>query len=253
MTIFSRMLKEWQVLLLSLSIFTRLPIPRSIPKSKNEVIESYKYSGVAGLLIGAFAALMYLFIGYYLSDYYAIYLALIISFVGARLYQGSGFIPKSNLIISNKKMKLRTQAKRQAVMFTVLMVLFLIKYMVLLRVNSVPHAMVIGHFLSYSMVFSIIYKYSYSDQKKEWVKGVSISSERQDDIIVLMFIVLAVSCLISNSKLSFLLLLVSFFVSRGFFLLMDKHAFIKVTYAINIVQSITEILCYITFYVVVGS
>lgn len=250
MTIYAKILREWQVFLLSISIFTRLPIPCTIPKSKSKVIESYKYSGVVGLLIGALAALSFLFVGNYLPENYAICFSLMTSFVGIRFYQGNGFTPIEKPINLYKNKELRFKAKHQAVMFTVLMFLYLIKFMFLVRITNVPSALILSHFLSFSMVFSIIYKYSYSDKNKEWIKGSSINSERQDDMIVLMFIVLAISCSNSDTKLALLLLVVSFISSRVLFLLMSKLVVFRVSYAINIAQSIIEILCYMTFYIV---
>jgi len=246
MIILFRMVKEWQLLLLSLSIFTHLPISRSIPNNTNRVIESYKYCGVSGLLIGAFSALTYWCFVLYVSNYYAILASLLVSFLGMRVYQGNGFVKKTHQNLPHPDRTRVERAKTQATRMTGLLGLFFIKYILLMKMVEVPSALILSHFLSYSMVFSIIYTHSYYNKEKLWRKETEVNDERKDDVIIWMFIIMTVLFLNSVSKLSCILLLAVILTSKAIFYLMDKKLFFKGKFAINIAQSITEIVCYIT-------
>lgn len=72
---------QWQLLMLSVSFFSRLPIPQSTPYSSERLAKSNRYFGLVGLLLGTLTASIYHMVSYVVPDTIAVFIAMIVSLI----------------------------------------------------------------------------------------------------------------------------------------------------------------------------
>ncbi|MDV7103689.1 hypothetical protein R3X26_04625 [Vibrio sp. TH_r3] len=256
MYVFSRILREWQIFLLSLSIFTYLPIhspflKNSVVNNPHKKAESYKYCSMVGLLIGFFSAITYHYSILFFSKPVAISLSIFVSFILARKPKLHVFFGAK---LSSSRLKKSQGSKENfssvnVFFFFIVIMLFVVKYMVLMQVTSIYSVIVLSSCLSYSTAYSLIYTGNCIKENNKKEKSGIFVIDRKDDVIFLIFITLSILLLSLDSKLSFFLLLATFLIRVALFSLIRTHCFINKKISVDVVRMAAEVLCYVMAFI----
>ncbi|WP_413283524.1 hypothetical protein [Vibrio sp. MA40-2] len=256
MYVFSRILREWQIFLLSLSIFTYLPIhssflKKSVVNNQHKKAESYKYCPMVGLLLGFFSAITYHYSILFFSKSVAVILSIVVSFFLARRPKLHLFfdVKSSSTCLKNSQYSKSIFSSNNVLFLFFVIMLFFVKYMVLMQVVNVYLVIVLSSCLSYSTAYSLIYTDNCTKENNEQEQPEIFPLERKDDVIFLIFITLSILFLSLNSKLSFFLLLAAFLVRIVLFFMSVSHCCIDKKAPIEVIRMAVEILCYVLAFI----
>lgn len=250
-----KLVREWQIFLLSLSIFTRIPVSASVPYSEERKNESYKYCGLVGLLVGGLTAVMFSLANILWSVNIAVVISMIFSiYITGAFHEdgfadtcdgfGGGFTPERKLEIMKD-----SRVGAYALLGTVL--ILLLKFTSLSELTLIPLALVLGHTLSRSLAVSFIYTHGYVRQTEQSKLKVAKSPSSGSDFLVLM-LVAALTCLLipdfeSASLIIVGLLLLRFVLGRW----MVRQVGGYTGDALGAVQQISEVVIYLLLLVTV--
>lgn len=70
---------QWQLFLLALSFFSRIPVPKSLPYSDERMNQSGRYFALVGLLLGAICAICYWLLSFVFSADISVFLTMVFS------------------------------------------------------------------------------------------------------------------------------------------------------------------------------
>lgn len=241
--------REWQVFLLGISIFTRLPIPVSVPYSETRKNESYKYCGLVGLIIGGMTALVYTAALMLWSTEISVVISMAFSVYITGAFHEDGFADTCDGFgggfTTERKLEIMKDSRIGAYALLATVLILLLKYSALLSVLNVPTALVLAHILSRTMAVSFIYTHGYVRQAEQSKLKVSKSSSSQGDFITLTLIGMAACLLIQDMSTTIMmitmLLIARVFISRWIIKQIGGYT----GDVLGAIQQLTEVLCYL--------
>jgi adenosylcobinamide-GDP ribazoletransferase len=251
--------REWQVFLLSVAIFTRIPISASVPYSEERKNESYKYAGLVGLLIGGLTAIVYLFALALWPLEIAVVLSMAFSIYATGAFHEDGFADTCDGFgggfTPERKLEIMKDSRVGAYALLGMVMLLLLKFTTLatmaeLAVKTatwywVPLALVLAHVLSRSLAVSFVYTHGYVRQVDQSKLKIAKSPNSKADFATLIAIAALVLFLLPQAKVA-ALLLCTLFISRWLFgRWMVNQVGGYTGDALGAVQQISEIICYL--------
>lgn len=243
------LLREWQVFLLAVSIFTRIPVPASVPYSEARKNESYKYCGLVGLVIGALTALVLsaahgvwpIEVAVALSMAFSIYITGAFhedGFADSCDGLGGGFTPE-------RKLEIMKDSRVGAYGLLGMILILLLKYSTLISMSQVAMALVVAHVLSRSMAVSFIHTHGYVRQSEQSKLKVARSPSSQGDLITLLIIALLALLFIPAFKTAAILVVILMLARFWFARWMVRQVGGYTGDLLGAVQQLTELLCYL--------
>lgn len=247
--------REWQVLLLGISIFTRLPVPSSVPYSETRKNESYKYSGLVGLIVGGLTAFVYSVSLMLWPTEVSVVISMAFSVYITGAFHEDGFADTCDGIgggfTIERKLEIMKDSRVGAYALLGTVLILLLKYNALVSLLNVPMALILAHCISRSIAVSFIYTHGYVRQVEQSKLKVEKSRNSQRDFMLLTLIGVS-SCLIMLEVTSAVMLMVLLFIARGIFSRwITKNIGGYTGDVLGAIQQITEVLCYLTLFLFV--
>lgn len=220
--------RQWQIFLVALAFFTRIPIPASIPYSPERLNQANRYFGVVGMIVGAMTALVYLAGAALFSPTIAVALAMVASLLLTGAFHedgladvfdgfGGGWTPEQKLTIM-KDSRLGTYGAAALIMMLGL------KWLTLstLAERSIflpALALLVMHTLSRICAASLIFSYPYVRADAQSKVKPLANQQSQQDLWVLIatgLIILLLLPLTSALALMITIALVRWWCGRWF-------------------------------------
>lgn len=241
--------REWQVFLLSLSIYSRVPVSASIPYSEERKNESYKYCGLVGLVVGLLTALVYYLSSQVWPADVAVVLSMIFSVYITGAFHEDGFADTCDGfgggMTRERKLEIMKDSSVGAYGVLGIVLILLLKFTLLTSLTSVSVALVVAYVVSRSLAVSFIYTHAYVRQTEQSKLNVAKSPSSNIDFITLLAIALVTIIVCLGIKLG-LILMITMLISRVFFsrwLLRQVGGYTGD--ALGAIQQMSEIICYI--------
>lgn len=248
----SFLLREWQIFLLSLSIFTRIPVSAEVPYSEERKNESYKYCGLVGLVTGILTAMVYAIAAHLWPADVAIVLSMIFSvYITGAFHEdgfadtcdgfGGGFTPE-------RKLEIMKDSRVGAYGLIGMVLILMLKFTILTSITEVATALIVAHVLSRSLAVSYIFTHGYVRQTEESKLKVAKSPSSSSDFAYLTMIALLTLVIFTSAKTSVLLILgllvLRWLCSRW----MMRQVGGYTGDALGAVQQISEVVCYLMLF-----
>ncbi|MCG7588786.1 adenosylcobinamide-GDP ribazoletransferase [Photobacterium sp. OFAV2-7] len=242
-------LREWQVFLLSLSIYSRVPVSISIPYSEERKNESYKYCGLVGLVVGMFTALLYYLSSQIWPSDVAVVLSMIFSVYITGAFHEDGFADTCDGfgggMTQERKLAIMKDSSVGAYGVLGVVLILLLKFTLLTSLPSVPVALIVAYVVSRSLAVSFIYTHAYVRQAEQSKLNVAKSPSSNLDFIILLAIALVTTIACLGIGLG-TILMIAMLISRVFFSRwLLKHVGGYTGDALGAIQQMSEIICYI--------
>jgi adenosylcobinamide-GDP ribazoletransferase len=243
------LLREWQIYQLAVSIFTRIPVPASVPYSEARKNESYKYCGLVGLLVGLLTALVFSMSAYLWPAEVAVVLSMAFSIYITGAFHEDGFADTCDGLgggfTPERKMEIMKDSRVGAYGLLGMILILLLKYTTLISLSQVPLALIIAHVLSRSMAVSFIHTHGYVRQSEQSKLKVARSPTQQSDLVSLIVVALLVSLFILTFKAAVTLCVALMLARLWFARWMVKQVGGYTGDVLGAVQQLTEVLCYL--------
>ncbi len=242
---------QWQVFLLALSIFTRLPVPVNIPYSEERKNEAYKFAGLVGLVVGAIGAMVFILASQLWPPTIAVVLSMASTiYVTGAFHEdgfadtcdgfGGGFTPE-------RKLAIMKDSRVGAYGLIGMVLILLLKFVTLVEIEQLGLALIVAHSLSRTMAVSFIYTHDYvradSDSKLHISANVTAEQERT----WLVYIGLVALLLLANLALILLLTTVLLLLRWLFSTWLIRQIGGYSGDALGAIQQISEVICYLVF------
>lgn len=151
---------QWQIFLLALAFFSRIPIPANVPYSSERLNQANRYFGAVGILIGAFSALVYALGTLLFVESVAIVLAMVASLILTGVFHEDGLADTADGLGGGyrveDKLRIMKDSRIGTYGATALVMALLIKFVCLSAVDSVVWALILGHGLSRCVAASLL-------------------------------------------------------------------------------------------------
>ncbi|MCW8329139.1 adenosylcobinamide-GDP ribazoletransferase [Photobacterium sp. SDRW27] len=242
------LLREWQVFLLSLAIFSRIPVSESVPYSEERKNESYKYCGLVGLVVGSLTALLYYLSSQLWPNDVAVALAMIFSVYITGAFHEDGFADTCDGfgggVTPERKLEIMKDSSVGAYGVLGIVLVLLLKFTLLTSLSSVPVALVVAYVVSRSLAVSFIYTHAYVRQTEQSKLKVAQSPSSKNDAITLLVIALAIiiGCLSVKVGLTLVITLLLFRVVFSRWLIRQVGGYTGD--ALGAIQQMSEVICY---------
>lgn len=237
--------------MLSLSIFTRLPIPASTPYSESRKNQSYKYAGLVGLVVGVLVAMVYSLAMVFWTVEVSVVLSMAfgVSITGA--FHEDGFADTCDGFgggyTPDRKLTIMKDSRVGAYALLGMVLILLLKYQSLVSLEQIPMALVIAHVLSRTVAVSFTYSHQYVRQEEGSKLKIAKSPTHYKDGAVLAGLAFLTLLLIPDFKtvtvLVLTLMAVRFWLSRW----MVRQIGGYTGDVLGAVQQVTEVTCYLVF------
>ncbi len=244
-----KLTREWQVFLLSVAIFTRIPIPASVPYSEERKNESYKYCGLVGLLIGSLTAIVFYICQLLWPIEIAVVISMSFSIYATGAFHEDGFADTCDGFgggfTAERKLEIMKDSRIGAYGLLGMVMLILLKYTTLISLAEVPVALIVAHVLSRTLSVSFVHTHGYVRQIEQSKLQIAKSSNSQSDAITLALIALFVVMIALPIKTALILVSVLFIARLWFSRWMVKQVGGYTGDALGAVQQISEVICYL--------
>ncbi len=244
-----KLTREWQVFLLSVAIFTRIPIPASVPYSEERKNESYKYCGLVGLLIGSLTALVFYICQLLWPIEVAVVISMSFSIYATGAFHEDGFADTCDGFgggfTAERKLEIMKDSRIGAYGLLGMVMLILLKYTTLISLAEVPVALIVAHVLSRTLSVSFVHTHGYVRQIEQSKLQIAKSSNSQSDAITLALIALFVVMIALPIKTALILVSLLFIARLWFSRWMVKQVGGYTGDALGAVQQISEVICYL--------
>lgn len=157
--------RQWQLFLLALAFFTRIPIPDSVPYSEARLNRANRYFGLVGGVVGGIAGLVFTLAAGLFSDEIAILVAMIATLVLTGAFHEDGLADTADGlgggITQDDKLRIMKDSRIGTYGAVALCMALLLKFVNLTEVDNVALALVLGHCLSRVVAASLLSALSY--------------------------------------------------------------------------------------------
>lgn len=248
----SFIVREWQIFLLSLSIFTRIPISADVPYSEERKNESYKYCGLVGFVVALLTASVLVLSNHIWPIEVAVTLSMIFSiYITGAFHEdgfadtcdgfGGGFTPE-------RKLEIMKDSRVGAYGVLGIVLILLLKFSILTSLSDVAVALIIAHVLSRSVAVSFIFTHGYVRQTEDSKLKIAKSQSSSSDFAYLMMIAILTLVVFTSAKTSVLLILtllaVRWICSRWLMRQVGGYT----GDALGAIQQLSEIVCYLLLF-----
>ncbi|SON53411.1 adenosylcobinamide-GDP ribazoletransferase [Vibrio tapetis] len=244
-----KLTREWQVFLLSVAIFTRIPISASVPYSEERKNESYKYCGLVGLLIGSLTALVYFVCQLIWPVDVAVVLSMSFSIYATGAFHEDGFADTCDGFgggfTAERKLAIMKDSRIGAYALLGMVMLILLKYTTLVSLTQVPIALIVAHVLSRTLSVSFVHTHGYVRQVEQSKLQIAKSANSKSDAITLIVIATLVVLIALPMKSALILVSVLFIARLWFSRWMVKQVGGYTGDALGAVQQMSEVICYL--------
>ncbi|WP_413110259.1 adenosylcobinamide-GDP ribazoletransferase [Thaumasiovibrio sp. DFM-14] len=244
-----KLIREWQVYLLALTIFTRLPVPHNVPYSEARKNESYKYAGLVGLLVGVLTGAVFYFGALWWTVDVAVVLSMIASITLSGAFHEDGFADTCDGFgggfTPERKLEIMKDSRVGAYALLGMIMILLLKFTTLIALDQVVISLVIAHGLSRTMAVSFIHTHSYVQQSDVSKLKVSRSPSAKGDRYTLLIVTIATLLLLPTWSMAIglviTLLCLRWLLARW----LVKQVGGYTGDALGAVQQISEVGCYL--------
>lgn len=249
-------LREWQLFLLSISIFTRIPVPASLPYSEDLKNESYKYCGLVGLVIGTLTSIVF----YIFNTYWSVNVAVAISmafsvYITGAFHEdgfadtcdglGGGFTPE-------RKLEIMKDSRVGAYGVLGIVLILLTKFALLTSTTTIYTLLIVGHVMSRAIAVSFVFTHNYVRQTSDSKLNTAKSNSSVSDLFTI--IVITMGCSLFFLNLFQLLVIVSVILVlrwvAGRWMVSQIGGYTGDV--LGAIQQAFEIVCYLTIIAIVG-
>ncbi|MDG3085190.1 adenosylcobinamide-GDP ribazoletransferase [Vibrio hannami] len=246
-----KLIKESQIFLLAVAIFTRIPVSASVPYSEELKNESYKYCGLVGLLIGCLTAIVFSAANAIWPVEVSVVISMAFSIYATGAFHEDGFADTCDGFgggfTPEKKLEIMKDSRIGAYALLGMIMILLLKYTSLVSLEQIPLALIIAHVLSRSMAVSFIYTHGYVRQTEQSKLKVAKSPSSKSDFVTLLVVAALTTLLIPTFKLAVLLIVTLIAARLWFSRWMVKQVGGYTGDALGAVQQMSEVLCYLVF------
>jgi len=182
--------RECQLFLLSISIFTRLPVPSTLPYSEERKNESYKYCGLVGLVIGGLTAFVFTISNLFWLENVAVVISMIFSVYITGAFHEDGLADTVDGLgggfTTERKLEIMKDSRVGAYGVLSLVLILLLKYTLLLSTASICSMLIIGHVLSRTVAVSFVYTHCYVRQTQESKLNIATGTNNVSDFFTMI-------------------------------------------------------------------
>ncbi|WED24585.1 adenosylcobinamide-GDP ribazoletransferase [Vibrio sp. JC009] len=244
-----KLTREWQIFLLSVSIFTRIPVSANVPYSEDRKNESYKYCGLVGLVIGVLTALVFSVANLIWPVEVSVVISMAFSIYATGAFHEDGFADTCDGFgggfTPERKLEIMKDSRIGAYALLGMVLILLLKYTTLISLEQIPLSLIIAHVLSRSLAVSFIYTHGYVRQTELSKLKVAKSPSSKKDFVTLATVAALVLLLIPTFKSAVVLIATLFLARIWFGRWMVKQVGGYTGDALGAVQQISEVLCYL--------
>ncbi len=251
MTVRSRFIYQCQVFLLAIAIFTRIPVPASVPYSEDRKNESYKFSGAVGWVVGGLTAVIYMIAAQFWPQNVAVVLSMIASIKMTGAFHEDGFADSCDGFgggfTPERKLEIMKDSRIGAYALIGMILVLLLKFTTLTALPCVPLVLIIAHALSRCVAVSFIYTHGYVRQIEQSKLKVARRPSQHGDFLTLMTTAFLTLFFIPSFKLA-LLLIVCLLILRlylGRWLIKQIGGYTGDS--LGAIQQVSELVCYLVF------
>lgn len=245
--------REWQVFLLSLSIFTRIPISMSVPYSEERKNESYKYCGLVGLVVALLTSVIFVVSSAIWPIEVAVVISMIFSVYITGAFHEDGFADTCDGFgggfTAERKLEIMKDSRVGAYGSLGMILILLLKFSILSSLSHVVLALIVAHVLSRSLAVSFIFTHGYVRQTEDSKLKIAKSPNSSSDLAYILMIALLVLVLFTSAKTS-VLLIITLLLFRW---ICSKWLIRQVGGytgdALGAIQQMSEIVCYLMLFV----
>ncbi len=244
-----KIIREWQIFLLAMSIFTRIPISEKVPYSETRKNESYKYCGLVGLVVGCLNALLFSGANLLWPIEVSVALSMAFSVYLTGAFHEDGFADTCDgfggAFSAEKKLEIMKDSRVGAYALLGVVLILLLKYTTLISQQNVALALIIAHVLSRTVAVSFIYTHGYVRQVEHSKLKIARSPSSTADFVTLLSIG-ALTCLLIPTFKEAIIVILSLMIARIWLgRWMTKQVGGYTGDALGAVQQISEVLCYL--------
>ncbi|MCG3728501.1 adenosylcobinamide-GDP ribazoletransferase [Vibrio cincinnatiensis] len=191
---FCRVQYQWQLFLLAVSFFSRLPVPKSLPYSVERMNQAGRYFALVGLLLGSLCALTFTVLSGVLPSHISLFLTMLMSLLLTGAFHEDGLTDMVDGIGGGMTIERRLLIMKDSRIgtygATALIMALLGKYLFLSSLDSwmslVP-VWLLGYTLSRAVAASFIYDLPYvSDPDSSKSKPLASRQSRSELAILLI-------------------------------------------------------------------
>ncbi len=245
---------QWQLFLLSLSFFSRLPVPPDLPYSEERMNRSGRYFPVVGAVIGGICALSYFAFQLLLPAQIAVLAMMVVSLLLTGAFHEDGLTDMADGIGGGMTVERRLTIMKDSRIGTygaaTLIVALLLKFQLLtylaesLTRNNVMLSLLVAHVASRSVAASIIYSAPYvSEDATSKSKPLANSQTIRECIFILAVGLVSLASLPAQTAIAIVVVLTLF---RGLFIRWLKARIGGFTGdCLGAAQQISELLIYL--------
>ncbi|MDV7103713.1 adenosylcobinamide-GDP ribazoletransferase [Vibrio sp. TH_r3] len=244
-------IREWQIFLLAMSIFSRIPISAAVPYSEARKNESYKYCGLVGLVVGSLNALVFLTANLIWPVDVSIALSMAFSVYLTGAFHEDGFADTCDgfggAFTAEKKLEIMKDSRVGAYALLGVVLILLLKYTTLIGLDNVALLLVISHILSRTMAVSFVYTHGYVRQVEQSKLNIARSPNSQTDFITLLVIGGLTLFFVPTLQQAIMLVIVLLVMRWVFSRWMIKQIGGYTGDTLGAIQQVTEVICYLFF------
>ncbi|WP_434359752.1 adenosylcobinamide-GDP ribazoletransferase [Parasalinivibrio latis] len=196
-----RLIYQWQVFLVALAFFTRIPVPKNTPFSKERLNKANRYFALVGLVVGGVSALVFYGTSHYFTQDIAAGLAIAASVLLTGAFHEDGFSDVCDGFGGGwdvaKKLEIMKDSRLGTYGASGLFLMLGLKWMALSHIAYPVTALIVMHVVSRATAASMIFSYPYvrPDQTSK-VKPLANEQSRADLAILIMTAVVVILALL---------------------------------------------------------
>ena len=244
-------IREWQIFLLAMAIFSRIPISAAIPYSESRKNESYKYCGLVGLVVGSLNALVFVVANLVWPVDVSVVLSMAFSVYLTGAFHEDGFADTCDgfggAFTAEKKLEIMKDSRVGAYALLGVVMILLLKYTTLVGLQNIALLLVIAHVLSRTMAVSFVYTHGYVRQVEQSKLKIAASPNSQTDFYTLLVIGTVALFFVPTLQQAIALVVVLLVMRWIFSRWMIKQIGGYTGDTLGAVQQLTEVICYLFF------
>ncbi len=194
-----RLIYQWQVFLVALAFFTRIPVPKNTPFSKERLNKANRYFAVVGLIVGGISGLVFYGASFFFTQTIAAGLAIAASVLLTGAFHEDGFADVCDGFgggwDTEKKLDIMKDSRLGTYGATGLFLMLGLKWMALSQIAYPVAALIVMHVVSRATAASMIFSYPYV--RLDQTSKVKPLANEQSRVDLLLLIVTAVFVILS--------------------------------------------------------
>ncbi len=202
---------QYQLFMLALGFFSRIPVPASIPYSEQRMNQAGRYFALVGLLLGCLCAVFLWILSLFLPDTIALFLMMAFSLMLTGAFHEDGLTDMADGIGGGMTIERRLEIMKDSRIGTygasALIMALLGKYLLLSELESVIAGIIVAYTMSRGVAASLIYDTPYvSDAGTS--KSKPLAQQQSFNELIILAVTALTPCLLVGFNLTLTLVIV---------------------------------------------